>query len=334
MRTRQLQQPRQPGAPCPGRAAGGVGALAPRFLVLALVAAGTLLPGSAARADFISATLGSAGPSNWAILSTGSGTDFALNGPGTTVGNVGVGGTGNLQLNSSNATAIIGNVYLSTGASLNNPNQVTGSVFTNQNAFLSHAATDARNAATTFAALAATNSTTAIGNSTGTINGTAGVNVLKITGLNLSGKVTLSAPAGGQFVINDSGGFTLNSGQIDLAGRLTASDVVFNLTGSGPDVHTSGGLNNESVINGIVLAEDRSLEFAPGLVNGEVITDSNHLHFVSGASVNQATPPPGPLPRGTPTAPEPASVVLLGLGLPALLAYAYRARRPLPAPEP
>jgi hypothetical protein len=302
-----------------------------RVAALALAAACTLGLAPASRADDINSILGTAGPGNWAILSTGSNTDFALNGPGTTVGNVGVGGTGNLQLNSSNgnpATAIIGNVFLSTGASLNNPNQVHGSVFTGQDALLNQAAIDARNAANTFGGLKATNPTTSIGDSTGTITGTAGLNVLNITGLNLSKTLTLDGQnLGGQFVINDSGGFTLNSGKINLTGGLTPSDVVFNLTGSGPDVHTSGGLGNESVINGIVLGEDRSFEFAPGLVNGEVITDSNHLHFVSGASVNQPPPPPPP-----PMVPEPASVLLLGLGLPALGAYAYRARRPRPAP--
>lgn len=301
-----------------------------RVAALALAAACTLGLAPAARADFINATLGTAGPSNWGILSTGnSNTDFALNGPGTTVGNVGVGATGTLKLDSSNgnpATAIIGNVFLSTGSSITHPQQVQGSVFTSQDAVLNQAAADAKAAAATFAGLSATNPTTSISNSTGTITGTAGLNVLNISGLNLNhGTLTLSAPKGGQFVINDSGQFTLNSGTIALAGGLTPSDVVLNLTGTSPDAQTSGGLNNESVVNGILLAENRNIGFAPGLVNGEVISDGSSIHFVSGASVNQTPPSP-------PMVPEPASVLLLGLGLPALGAYAYRARRPRPAP--
>jgi hypothetical protein len=314
-----------------------VGALAPHFLALALAAAGTLLPGPAARAGFVSATLGPAGPSNWAILSTGNAatTDFALNGPGTTVGSVGVGATGKLSLDSSNgdpATAIVGNVYLSSGSSITHPQQVHGSVFTGQDAVLSQAAADARAAVATFAGLPATNPTTSVGNSTGTISGTGGVNVLNISGLNLNhGSLTLSAPKGGQFVINDSGQFTLNSGVIRLAGGLTPSDVVFNITGTGPDVSSSGGLHNESVVNGILLAEDRNIAFAPGLVNGEVISDGSSIHFVSGASVNQALPPTVPSPHGPLSAPEPTSVVLLGLGLPVLAASVWRGRRPRPS---
>ena len=333
MRTRLLQQPPQLGAPRPGRAAGGLAALPLRSLALALAAAGTLLAGPTARAAFIEATLGSAGPGSWAILSTGnpSTTDFALNGPGTTLGNVGVGATGKLSLDSSNgnpATAIIGNVFLATGSSLTHPQQVQGNIVMGADTMLGQAAADARAATGTFAGLSATNPTTSIGNSTGTVTGTAGVNVLNITALNLNhAGLTLNAPKGGQFVINDSGQFTLNSGVINLAGGLTPSDVVFNLTGIGPDVHTSGGLHDESVVNGILLAEGRKLDFSPGLVNGEVISDSDHIHFVSGAEVHQATPPPGPSLPGAATAPEPASVVLLVLGLPALAAYACRARR-------
>src|SRR5205823_3525860 len=53
----------------------------------------SVLLGSAGqvRADFITDTLGSAGPGNYAILNIGTGkADVALTGPGTTTGNVGV----------------------------------------------------------------------------------------------------------------------------------------------------------------------------------------------------------------------------------------------------
>jgi choice-of-anchor A domain-containing protein len=283
----------------------------------------------AAHADFINDTLASAGPANWAILSTGnaSPTDFALNGPGTTTGNVGVGPTGNLQLNSSIGTAIVGNVYLSSGSTISHPGQVQGTIFTGADALLNQAATDAQHAATTFAGLAPTSPITTIDSSTKTIVGSAGVNVLNITDLNLNGAhLTLSAPAGGQFVINDSGGFVLNSGVIDLAGGLTPSDVVFNLTGSSPGVMSSGG-GNASVLNGILLAENRTIDFSPGLINGEAISDSDHIHFVSGAEVNQVPPSPPPM------VPEPASMLLVGLGLPAFAACAYRSRRLRSAPQ-
>jgi hypothetical protein len=328
-----MNQPVPPAGLCraPGRTGRAVMPL--HFLVPTLVVAGALLFTPAAHAGLINETLGFAGPGYWAILSTGNPgtTDFALNGPGTTVGNVGVGPTGKLSLDSSNgnpATAIRGNVYLATGSSITHPQQVQGNVVKGADALLSKAAADAKAAASTFAALSPTNSIKSIDNSTGVINGTAGVNVLNITGLNLNqATLTLNGPKGGQFVINDSGAFVLNSGVINLAGGLTASDVVFNLTGTSPDVHSSGG-GNSSVLNGILLAEQRNIAFAPGLINGEAISGGATIHFVSGAEVNQLPAPPAPTVPTAATAPEPASVLLVGLGLPAFAVFAYRSRRP------
>ena len=277
-------------------------------LILFVVFVGNL---QSAGADYVSDTLASAGPSNYAVLTLSGATDIALNGPGTTTGNVGISSGGNLQLNSSNgnpSVAIQGNVYLGNTATISHPEQVTGSVLTtNQGAKLTQANTDARNASRTFANLAPTLSVPggAI-NGTTTINGGAGVNVVSVSGINLGNgqKLTLNGPAGSQFIINNSGGFSLQSGQIVLTGGLTANDVVLNNTGTG-QLQTSGGLNNESIINGIVLAPNASIGFAPGLINGELIAGGQSVHLVSGASAN--SPP-------TTTVPEPASLMLALLG--------------------
>jgi hypothetical protein len=241
-----------------------------------------------ARAGFITNTLGTAGPADYAILALQGANDIALNGPGTTNGNVGI-LTGTLSLNGSNGPEVNGNVFLATGAniSIGNPPQVTGSVFTNQN--LSQANTDALNAAATFAALPTTQSVPggAVSGTT-TVNGVAGTNVVNLSGINLgNGQIlTLNGPAGSQFIINDSGNLTLNSGRINLTGGLTPDDVVFNLTSSGNNLSTSGGLNNESVINGIVLDAAGGVAMAPGLINGELIAGGSTIHIVSGGSVN------------------------------------------------
>ena len=265
-----------------------------------------------ARAGFVTDTLGSAGPSNYAILSIGTGnSDVALNGPGTTTGNVGV-LSGTLSLNGSAGPEVNGNVFLGSGANISTGNgtQVTGSVFTGQSGPLTQARTDAINASNTFAALAPTTSVPggAINGNT-TINGTAGVNVLNVSGINLGNgqALTLNGPAGSQFVINDSGNLVLNSGHINLTGGLTPSDVVINDTASGNAISASGGLNNESVVNGILLAPNSGIAFAPGLINGEAIAGGNNIHFVSGAEVH--SPPSGP-----PVVPAPSSLVLMGLG--------------------
>jgi hypothetical protein len=286
-------------------------------LVLLAVFAGNL---QSASADYISATLGSAGSSNYSVLALSGATDIALNGPGTTVGNVGISSGGNLQLNSSNGNppvAIQGNVYLGNTATMSHPGQVTGTVFTNQDVRLGQANTDARNASTAFAKLAPTMAISggAI-NANTIIYGVPGVNVINVSGINLGNgqKLTLHGPVGTQFIINDSGGFTLNSGRILLTGGLTPNDVVLNITGTGT-LQTSGGLNNASLINGILLAPNASIAFAPGLVNGELIAGGQSIHLVSGASVNWCPSTDTTATAATvDTAPEPSSLVLALLG--------------------
>jgi hypothetical protein len=282
-------------------------------LVLAIVfsAAG------ASRADFISNTLGSAGPSNFAVLTLSGAQDIALNGPGTTNGNVGI-SSGTLALNGSNGPSVNGNVLLASGATLQQPQLVNGNIFTNQN--LSQANTDARNAAATFAGLASTTGMPTAVNGTTTINGGPGLNVANLTGINLGNgqTLTLNGPAGSQFVIN-SPNMVLNSGKVQLTGGVTPADVVFNLTGTGNNLQTSGGLNNESVINGTVLNANGGVAMAPGLINGELIAGGQSVHLVSGASVQ--SPPP------TPSVPEPASAVLMVLGGFGMSVLVRRSRR-------
>src|SRR5205823_1202816 len=98
----------------------------------------------------------------------------------------------------------------------------------------------------------------------------------------------------------------------NLTGGLTPSDVVINFTDANAALKTSGGLHNESVVNGILLAAGGSttVDFSPGLVNGEVIAGGNHAHFVSGAEVHS----PGGSGGSVQSVPAPSSVVLMGLG--------------------
>ncbi len=239
-------------------------------------------------ADYISDTLRSAGPSNYAILNIGTGNaHVALNGPGTTVENVGV-LSRVLSLASSTPPAVQGNVYLGNSAILNfwAANQVSGTVFTNQNAVLGQARTDALNASNAFAALAPTQ--TVPGGDQRQHDqqryhpmGTP--NVVNISGINLGGgkTLTLNGPPGTQFVSNNSG---VTSGKLLLTGGVTASDVI-NFTGTSPKISASGG--------------------------------GNHAHFVSGAEVHS----PGS------AVPPPPSVILLGLGGVAFVVLAARSRR-------
>ena len=101
--------------------------------------------------------------------------------------------------------------------------------------------------------------------------------------------LTLNGPAGSQVILNDTGGVTLNSGQIVLTGGLSPSDVVF-LTGT-TGLSTSGGLNNESVLAGIFLAPDAQVQLSPGALTGEIISGQN-IGIASGANVSSV---PGPI---------------------------------------
>ena len=289
----------------------------PSYFRYGLVLAVVLGSSVALRADYIGSTLGTAGPGNYAVLTLSGATDIALNGPGTTYGNVGI-TTGTLSLDGSAGPSINGNVFLGNNATVTHPQLVTGNIFTNQN--LSQANTDARNAATAFSGLASTAGMPTSVNGTTTINGGPGVNVANLSGINLGNgqTLTLNGPAGSQFVIN-SPNMVLNSGKIALTGGLTPNDVVFNLTGTGNNLQTSGGLNNESVINGIVLDANGSVAMAPGLINGELIAGGQSVHLVSGASVNGSPP--------APSVPEPSSAVLLvlgGLGMAGLVRRSWR----------
>jgi hypothetical protein len=286
----------------------------------------TLASCGAARAGFITDTLGSAGPSNFSLLALTTANQVQIAGanaqppvPGGGVGgNVGVATNHTFSL--SGPAQVTGNVYLSGNAGqFNNSSNaanggVGGSVFTGgvgpNGTTLNQANSDALNAAHTFATLSPTQSVTG-----GAVNGTTtisaanpgGLNVVNLSGINLGNgqSLTLSGPAGTQFILNNSGNLTLNSGAINLAGGLTPSDVAINMTNGGT-VSTSGGLNNESVINGVVLDPTGNLQLTPGLVNGEIIGGGS-ISLASGATVNGSPPSPSPVPA-------PPGVVLLGLG--------------------
>jgi hypothetical protein len=183
-------------------------------------------------------------------------------------------------------------VYLSPGFTNNGPN-VLKTVY--DAAKLNAAWNDAVNASAMLASLAPTQTFGAITSAMTISEATKGDYVFNISSINLNqSALTLSAPAGSQFVLNISGNITLNGGSqgngILLAGGLNSSDVFINLTGTDSNLTTSGGGNAQQIF-GTVLATglNASVNLHPGQINGEIIART--LTTSSGAlEVPEVTP--------------------------------------------
>jgi hypothetical protein len=259
---------------------------APRAAVAVLISGSPVRP---AWADYIGTELGAAAGFAVLDISTGGNVSIAnAANAGSIVGNVGVAGTtsGNF---SDWGTPITGSLYLGGSQTANFSGGVTasGGILNGQSTLLSAAASAATSASTTFSGLTPTQSVAGgqITGTTITAGNQGGLNVINLSNISLgNGQVlTLNGSAGTEFILDDSGGMSLNSAQIVLTGGLTANDVVYNVTGN--TVQTSGGLNNESVLAGTILAPNENVQLTPGALTGEIIGGKN-ISIASGASVS------------------------------------------------
>jgi hypothetical protein len=239
-------------------------------------------------------SLGAAGPGNWAVLETGAHAGNAnvsiadASSAGFINGNVGMGSTGNI---SDSGTTIDGNVYLS-GAATPNANlapNVLGSISQNaaSQSLLGQAIADAAAASAAASALPST----AIASITSSQTLTGG-GVYSLAKIDLSGAtLTLKGSASDSYVFNISDSIALSHASIVLSGGLTADNVLFNITRTGgTGLGMSGGLDTESVLQGIVLANQSQVQETPGLVVGEIISGDN-ISIASGAQVQGVSVP-------------------------------------------
>ncbi|WP_301002435.1 fibronectin type III domain-containing protein [Capsulimonas corticalis] len=250
-------------------------------------------------------SLGSAGPSSWAILGIGGvspscHTDLDLRGNATissnatnpTPANVGIAANGDIYASN--------NVYVSGAAFINSSGSVQKSApfhlgvaprsktLDNQ---LKQARADAIAAAHNASALASTLSAYGSITSTTTITGTTGVNVVSIGDISLNNNqvLTLSAPTGGSFVLNISGSLSLHGGKIVLAGGLRATDVLLNVQGLGHGCSDDVQMNTpQSTIYGIILALQRNVDIEGGVINGEIICGGETIKIAGNGAVTSS----------------------------------------------
>jgi hypothetical protein len=104
--------------------------------------------------------------------------------------------------------------------------------------------------------------------------------------------------------LHNNGSISLvGTASLDLTGGVTASDVLYNLTGANSNIITHVGVT----LNGIILDVPSTQNFTlDGTFNGEII--ANDLTLMSGAIVNGTG-------SSTAVTPEPSSLLLLGTGL-------------------
>lgn len=170
------------------------------------------------------------------------------------------------------------------------------------------ALTSAQSVSTYAASLAATQTFGNITSAT-TITGNGGLNVIDVTNIH-NAPLTLSGSASDYFIINVSGEFQTNQA-MTLAGGVAASQVLFNLTGTGTVLQTSGG----DQLYGTFLATDGGqFQFSELDLDGALIDTDGNVQFVSGSKIGTFDPFTVPSPVPEPSTLSLFCVALVGLG--------------------
>jgi choice-of-anchor A domain-containing protein len=108
-----------------------------------------------------------------------------------------------------------------------------------------------------------------------TLSGVAGLNVLNLSELSLSGNamLTLSGPVGAQFVINVDDKFSLSgNSQVKVSGGVDPLDVIFNFKGK------KATMSGNTMLNGVIMAADGTFEGSGNaIVKGQVVASKIRL---------------------------------------------------------
>ena len=209
---------------------------------------------------------------NYAIVAGKPNASMLLETNSTVTGNIALAGTKSTLTLDSGAT-VIGSALVQPavprtpgnpavpGTTITNGGTISDGVITDTGGQAALQFADATNASATDAALTATvavpgGAINVPRKQTVTITGTAGINVLDVSEIEMDADstLTLNAPAGSTFIVNDAGELHhQKSSTVNVAGGLSAAGVVFNFIGPPGDadaIHLEAG----SVFNGSILA--------------------------------------------------------------------------------
>jgi hypothetical protein len=260
-----------------------------RTATLGVLLGGALVSRMQAQVSELGAAANFAGLELSADSSQNSTDEFAISKNTTSItGNVGVAANG--YLNYSGGGTITGTIYAGSGAtvSISGGSSATGGVV-EPYAAMTQIVADAANAATYYAGLTATQTFSSISGSR-TFTGTGGLDVIDINGnvdFEKGDALTISGNASDQFVINidASSGEDLqfNGGSSIVLNGVSASQVVFNLIGSGTELSTTG----DSDTSAVFLAENGSIDISGGVHDSDFISGGT-LTFQSGVNITQA----------------------------------------------
>ena len=173
------------------------------------------------------------------------------------------------------------------------------------NTVTQNAATIAQNVSTFASSLAATQNFTTI-NTTTTITGNGGLNVIDVANIQ-NAKLTLSGTPNDFFLFNVSNAISTNQ-PMTLSG-VTPDQILFNLTGTGTVFQTSGG----DLSFGTYLATNGGkFQFSNLVLTGRLINIGGDVQLVSGSMIPQV--------------PEPGTLGLVGIGAIALVCALKKSR--------
>lgn len=228
---------------------------------------------------------------DYAVVALGNGRTFAMN-SGPLTGNVLAGNNVGVSTSGGGNGQITGIAFhdSTVAASSFNGLQFTPTTQLVSNALTGQAFADAVAVSNYASSLTATQSFGSI-TSTTIINGNGGLNVISIASLQ-NANVTINGTANDTFVFNVAGNFSTNR-VFTLSGGVSASNLLFNLTGtSGNIFQTSGGAG---LVGTFLATRGGNFQFSNLVLDGALINTAGNIQFVSGStmSFNPFIPTPG-----------------------------------------